>query len=82
MGRKVGDQAWVDAETGRYCVEIVSIEKGKDDESLPISSFLSDKERAAFLDTAARLFHTNFMRRAPSQRGARSVIIGETGGNA
>ena len=39
MGRKVGEQAWVDAETGRYCVEIVSIEKGKDDESLPISSF-------------------------------------------
>ena len=39
MGRKVGEQAWVDAETGRYCVEVVSIEKGKDDDSLPISSF-------------------------------------------
>lgn len=39
MGRKVGQRAYVEAESGRYCVEILAIEKGEDDESLPISSF-------------------------------------------
>ena len=39
MGRKVGQTAWVEAQAGRYCVEIVSIRKGEDDDTLPISSF-------------------------------------------
>lgn len=39
MGKRVGDKAWVEAENGRYCVQIAAISKGTDDESLPISSF-------------------------------------------
>ena len=34
---------WVDAETGRYCVEIVSIEKGKD--NIGVSDITGDKHQ-------------------------------------
>ena len=40
MGRRVGDRATVETTQGDgYCVEILAIEKGEDDDSLPISRF-------------------------------------------
>ena len=76
MGRKVGEQAWVDAETGRYCVEIVSIEKGKDDESLPI--LFEGRARGGLRTWPRALLIRKFH---PAAVGARSVIMGKTGGN-
>jgi transcription elongation factor GreA len=40
MGRRAGDRVTVEMENGRsYAVQILSIEKGKDDGSIPIGSF-------------------------------------------
>ena len=39
LGRKVGDRVTVEAGGGRYAMEIRSIEKGRDDESLEISAY-------------------------------------------
>ena len=40
MGRKAGERVYVDMGGGKgYWLQILSIEKGKDDDSIPIGSF-------------------------------------------
>ena len=40
LGRKAGDKVQVEAAQGtRYTMEILSVEKGEDDESLDISAY-------------------------------------------